>query len=36
VTDCPGCVLQIRGGMEKRGGKIKVKHIAEVVAEQKK
>ena len=36
VTDCPGCVLQLRGGMEKRGGKIKVKHIAEVVAEQKK
>ncbi|MFZ0927065.1 MAG: L-lactate dehydrogenase (quinone) large subunit LdhH [Syntrophobacteraceae bacterium] len=36
VTDCPGCVLQLRGGMEKRAGKIKVKHIAEVVAEQKK
>jgi iron-sulfur cluster protein len=35
VTDCPGCVLQLRGGMEKRGGRIKVKHIAEVVAEQK-
>jgi Fe-S oxidoreductase len=36
VTDCPGCVLQLRGGIEKRGGKIKVKHIAEVIAEQKK
>ncbi|MGA2735657.1 MAG: L-lactate dehydrogenase (quinone) large subunit LdhH [Syntrophobacteraceae bacterium] len=36
VTDCPGCVLQLRGGMEKRGGKIKVKHIAEVVAERKR
>ena len=36
VTDCPGCVLQLRGGMEKRGGKIKVKHIVEAVAEQKK
>jgi len=36
VTDCPGCVLQLRGGMEKRGGKIKVKHIAEAVAERKK
>jgi iron-sulfur cluster protein len=35
VTDCPGCVLQLRGGMAKRGGRIKVKHIAEVVAEQK-
>jgi iron-sulfur cluster protein len=35
VTDCPGCVLQLRGGMEKRGAAIKVKHIAEIVAEQK-
>jgi iron-sulfur cluster protein len=34
VTDCPGCVLQLRGGMEKRGQKIPVKHIAEVVAEE--
>ncbi len=36
VTDCPGCVLQLRGGMAKRGGKIKVKHLAEVVAEAEK
>ncbi len=35
VTDCPGCVLQLRGGMKKRNCGIKVKHIAEVVAEQK-
>jgi Fe-S oxidoreductase len=34
VTDCPGCVLQLRGGMDKRDGKIKVKHIAEVIAEK--
>ena len=34
VTDCPGCVLQLRGGMDKRGGKIKVRHIAEAVAEE--
>jgi Fe-S oxidoreductase len=33
VTDCPGCVLQIRGGMDKRRGKIQVKHIAEILAE---
>jgi iron-sulfur cluster protein len=33
VTDCPGCVLQLKGGMDKRGGKVKVKHIAEAVAE---
>jgi len=32
ATDCPGCVMQLRGGAEKRGGKIEVKHIAEVLA----
>ncbi len=36
VTDCPGCVLQLRGGMKKRGGRMQVKHIAEVVAGRKK
>jgi len=36
VTDCPGCVLQLRGGMDKRsGGKAKVKHIVEAIAERK-
>jgi Fe-S oxidoreductase len=35
VTDCPGCVLQLRGGMDKRGGKIQVKHIVEILAENK-
>jgi len=34
VTDCPGCVLQLRGRMDRRGGGIKVKHIAEAVAER--
>jgi iron-sulfur cluster protein len=34
VTDCPGCVMQLRGGMDKRGGRIEVKHIAEALAEQ--
>ncbi len=34
VTDCPGCVLQLRGGMERQPARrLKVKHIAEVVAE---
>ena len=33
VTDCPGCVIQLRGGLDKRGGKIQVKHISEVLAE---
>jgi len=36
VTDCPGCVMQLRGGMDKRGSKTQVKHIAEVIAEEKK
>ena len=35
VTDCPGCVLQLRGGMDKRGGKIQVKHIVEILAENR-
>jgi len=35
VTDCPGCVLQLRGGMDKRGGRVRVKHIAEAVAEER-
>ncbi len=34
VTDCPGCVLQLRGGMDKRTGRaIAVKHIAEALAD---
>ncbi len=36
VTDCPGCVMQLKGGLDKRGSKIKVKHIAELLAGQKK
>jgi len=32
VTDCPGCVLQIRGGLDKRGRPIQVKHTAEILA----
>ncbi len=36
VTDCPGCVLQLRGGGEKRGSKIKVEHLAEFLARRLK
>jgi iron-sulfur cluster protein len=36
VTDCPGCVLQLRGGMDKRKRRVQVRHIAEVVAENLK
>ena len=35
VSDCPGCVLQLGGGMDKREGGIQVKHIAEIIAETK-
>ena len=33
VTDCPGCVMQLRGGAVKKGGNIIVKHMAEALAE---
>ena len=36
VTDCPGCVMQIRGGMESAGKRIEVRHIAELLAERLK
>jgi iron-sulfur cluster protein len=36
VTDCPGCVMQLRGGEEKRGNKLKVEHIAEFLSRRMK
>jgi len=33
LIDCPGCVMQIRGGLDKRGSKIKVEHTAQRLAE---
>ena len=36
VTDCPGCVMQLRGGEAKRSEQIKVEHIAEFLARQLK
>ncbi|MGA7878692.1 MAG: L-lactate dehydrogenase (quinone) large subunit LdhH [Desulfoferrobacter sp.] len=36
ATDCPGCIMQMRGGLEKLGSKIKVKHTAELIAESRK
>lgn len=33
LTECPGCVMQLRGGVMKRGDAIVVKHIAEALAE---
>ena len=36
VTECPGCIMQLKGGVKKRGDRLRVKHIAEVLAERKK
>ena len=33
LIDCPGCVMQIRGGLDKRGSNIKVEHTAQRLAE---
>lgn len=33
-TDCPGCVMQIRGGVDREGLQIEVKHSIEVLAER--
>jgi Fe-S oxidoreductase len=33
LIDCPGCVMQIRGGLDKRGSKIKVEHTAQRIAD---
>jgi iron-sulfur cluster protein len=32
LTDCPGCVMQLKGGLKKRGSKIIVQHTAEALA----
>jgi L-lactate dehydrogenase complex protein LldF len=34
AMDCPGCVMQIRGGMDQDGAEITVRHTAEILAEQ--
>uniref|UniRef100_C6E3V9 4Fe-4S ferredoxin-type domain-containing protein n=1 Tax=Geobacter sp. (strain M21) TaxID=443144 RepID=C6E3V9_GEOSM len=36
AMDCPGCVMQIRGGFDQQGGEVKVKHTAELLAERLK
>ena len=36
ATDCPGCVMQIRGGMSKKGSDIQIRHTAELLAERLK
>ncbi len=34
AMDCPGCVMQIRGGMDQDGASIDVRHTVELLAEQ--
>jgi len=36
LTDCPGCIMQLRGGLKARGSKIKVKHVAEIMSANRK
>jgi Fe-S oxidoreductase len=36
LTDCPGCIMQLRGGLKRRGSRIQVKHVAEVMSKHKK
>jgi L-lactate dehydrogenase complex protein LldF len=36
AMDCPGCVMQIRGGIDQDGAEVKVRHTAEILAEQLK
>jgi len=33
AMDCPGCVMQIRGGLDQRESKVAVRHTAELLAE---
>ena len=33
AMDCPGCVMQIKGGLDKAGAKIDVKHTVELLAD---
>ncbi|MDR2142017.1 MAG: LUD domain-containing protein [Deltaproteobacteria bacterium] len=32
VTDCPGCFMQLDGGAQRKGGKLKVEHMSEFLA----
>jgi Fe-S oxidoreductase len=34
AMDCPGCVMQIRGGFDQDAAEVKVKHTVELLAEQ--
>ncbi|HZW82994.1 MAG TPA: (Fe-S)-binding protein, partial [Candidatus Deferrimicrobium sp.] len=32
--DCPGCLMQIGGGLDKQESKVKAKHTAQILAER--
>jgi L-lactate dehydrogenase complex protein LldF len=34
--DCPGCLMQIGGGLDKQESDIKAKHTAQILAERLK
>jgi L-lactate dehydrogenase complex protein LldF len=34
TMDCPGCVMQIKGGADKAGDDLEVRHLAELIAER--
>ena len=36
AMDCPGCVMQIRGGMDQDGAPVRVQHTVELIAAQLK
>lgn len=36
VVDCPGCIMQLRGGVEKRGIPVKVTHMSELLLDHLK
>lgn len=33
VTDCPGCVMQLRGDLGRKGSPMQVRHMAEILAQ---
>ena len=35
VVDCPGCMMQIKGGLDAHGVDVEVKHTAELIAEKR-
>jgi len=36
VTECPGCIMQLRGGVMRKGEPLKVMHLAEALEENRK